>query len=431
MQIYQDARQQDPVYASARDAWAATQEKLPQARALLLPSATLSANTNYNDRDIEFRDGITAPAPGRFNSNGATVTVTQPLVRMQNLMQYRGAGTQLAQSDFVLAAAAQELILRVAQAYFDALLAQDSLELAVAQKAAIQEQLAVAKRNYELGAAAITDAHDAQARFDLAAALEITARTDLENSREALQQIIGKPPGVLTPLGSRFAPRSPEPNNATAWVEQSLTTSQQIAIQKAAVDLAEQEVQRNRYAHYPTLDAVASYSDAGEGQGTRGATGLDTRTTVVGLQFSLPLYLGGSVSSQVREAQSNLSKARQDLDATRREVTTAVKQAFRGVTNGISQIRALATALQSSQSSLKSSLLGREVGIRTQVHVLNAQQQLFNARFDLARARYTYVLSWLQLKSGSGQLTEDDVRQVNDWLATPDANSNSALKNRG
>ena len=168
MQIYQDARQQDPVYASARDAWAATQEKLPQARALLLPSATLSANTNYNDRDIEFRDGTSAP--GRFNSNGATVTVTQPLVRMQNIMQYRGAGTQLAQSDFVLAAAAQELILRVAQAYFDALLAQDSLELAVAQKAAIREQLAVAKRNYELGAAAITDAHDAQARFDLAAA---------------------------------------------------------------------------------------------------------------------------------------------------------------------------------------------------------------------------------------------------------------------
>jgi outer membrane protein len=415
LQIYLDARQQDPVYAAARDAWAASQEKLPQARAGLLPSATLTANPSYTDRDIEFRNGTSTS--GRFNSNGVTVSVTQPLFRMQNIAQYQGARVQLTQADSILAAAAQDLILRISQAYFDVLLAQDNLDLAIAQKAAIAEQLAIARRNYELGAVAITDAHDAQARFDLAVSLEITARNDLQNRREALQQITAKPTGPLDPLGPKFAARLPEPNNANGWVVRSVANSQQIATQKAAVELAQRELERNRYAHYPTVDAVASYSDTGVGQGTQGGVGNDTRTAVVGLQLSVPLFLGGSVSSQVRQAQANLSKTRQELEATQRQVTTAVKQAFLGVTSSVSQIAALETALLSSQSSLKSSMLGREVGIRTQVDVLDAQQQLFSARFNLAQARYGYVLNWIKLKAGAGELGEDDVRQVNEWLA--------------
>ena len=419
LRVYLDARQEDPVYASAREAWAAAQEKLPQARALLLPNATLSANPSYTDRDIAFRNGTSTP--GRFNSNGVTVSVTQPLFRLQNLAQYRSAQTQLTQADMTLAAAAQDLVLRVAQAYFDVLLAQDNLDLARAQKTAIAEQLAVARRNFQLGSAAVTDMHEAQARFDLSASLEISAQTDLENRREVLQQITAKAPATLAPLGSGLALQPPEPNDITVWVEQGSTTSQQIAIQKAAVEIAEQEVARARYGHYPTVDAVASYSESALGQGAQGAVGSDTRSKVIGLQFSMPIFAGGGISSQARQAQSNLAKARQDLEAATRQVSVAVRQAFRGVTNGITQIRALEAALQSSQSSLASSRLGRDVGIRTQVDVLDAQQQLFSARFNLAQARYNYVLSWLKLRAAAGQLTEADVRRVNEWLGGPDS----------
>ena len=419
LQIYLDARAEDPVYASAREAWAATQEKLPQSRALLLPSATLTSNPSYTDRNIAFRNGTNAA--GQFNSNSLTISVTQPLYRMQSVTQYRSAQAQLAQSDVTLAAAAQELILRVAQVYFDALLAQDSLDLARAQKSAIAEQLAVAKRNYELGATSITDIHDAQARFDLAASLEISAQNDLENRKELLQQITAKPPTALVPLGPMLALQAPEPNDVNAWVEQGSANSQQIAIQKAAVEIAEQERARVRYGHYPTLDVVANYSEAGLGQGAQGTVGSDTRSRVIGLQLAVPLYAGGSISSQERQAQFNLSKSRQDLEEATRQVGVTVKQAFRGITSGIAQIAALETALRSSQSSLNSSRLGREVGVRTQVDVLDAQQQLYTARFNLAQARYNYILNWLKLSAAVGRLAESDLRQVNGWLAATDS----------
>jgi outer membrane protein len=423
LRFYRDARQQDPVYAGARDAWAATQEKLPQARAQLFPSATLTATPSYTDREIIFRNGPLVA--GQFNSNAVTVSVTQPLFRMQNVAQYRSAQTQLAQSDMTLAAAAQDLILRVAQAYFDTLLAQDNLNLAGAQKSAIAEQLGIARRNYQLGAVAITDVREAQARFDLVVSQEISAQNDLDNRKEVLQQITGKPPAALAPLGPRFALQGIESSDINSWVDQAGANSQQIAIQKAAIELAEQELARARYGHYPTLDLVANYSKTGLGQGAQGTLGSDTRAAVIGLQLSIPLYAGGTVNSQVRQAQFNLDKARQDLDAATRQVGVAVKQAFRGVASGISQVAALETALRSSQSSFDSSKLGKEVGIRTQADVLDAQQQLFTARFNLAQARYNSVLNWIKLRAGAGLLDEATVGQVNEWLSAPDFGPNA------
>jgi outer membrane protein len=197
----------------------------------------------------------------------------------------------------------------------------------------------------------------------------------------------------------------------------ALESSLQVQVQKAVEEFAAKEVERNRAAHRPTLDAVASYTHSGTGAGFQGGVGNDTNTAVIGLQFALPLYQGGAVNSRVREAIANLEKARQDLEAAKRTAALNTRQAFLGVTSGIALVRALQSAVVSSQSQLDSTRLGQEVGVRTGVDVLNAQQQLFQARRDLAQARYNYILNLLRLKAATGRLVEDDIARISQWLA--------------
>ncbi|MGQ0749770.1 MAG: TolC family outer membrane protein [Betaproteobacteria bacterium] len=415
-ELYRQARDSDAAYASARAAWTAAQEKIPQGRAGILPAANLSAFTQYNDREIRFRTPGTPAATSNFNSNSLTLSLTQPLYRRQNWIAYEQAKTQVLQADAQFALAAQDLILRMAQAYFDVLLAQDTVAFAQAQKAAIGEQLAQARRNFEVGTATITDQHDAQARYDLTVAQEIAALNDLEIRRRQLAQIIGRAAPVLAPLG-KLPLASPDPNRIERWVEQATASSIQVVINDAALTFARQEVERNRGGHHPTLDAFASYSDSSAGSGAQGGPGNDSNSKIVGIQLALPLYQGGATASRVREALANEERARQDLENARRSAELAARQGFLGVTSGVAQVNALQAALVSSQSSLDSTRLGLEVGVRTQVDVLNAQQQLFSTRRDLAQARYNYILSLLRLKAAVGTLTEDDIVRVNAWLA--------------
>ena len=201
-----------------------------------------------------------------------------------------------------------------------------------------------------------------------------------------------------------------------SWVETALDNSLQGQIQRTAEEFAVKEVERNRAAHHPTLDVVGSYTDAGTGSGTQGGPGFDSRQTAIGLQFAFPLYQGGAVNSRVREAMSNLERARQDLESARRNAALNTRQAFLGVTSGIAQVKALESAVMSSQSQLDSTRLGQEVGVRTGVDVLNAQQQLYSARRDLAQARYNYILSNLRLLAATGRLNAEDVAKVSQWL---------------
>ena len=413
--VYRLARDSDAAYASARAAWAAGQEKLPQGRAGLLPAASVSAFTQYNDREIRFRTPGALDLSSDFNSNAFTLSLTQPLYRRQNWIAFEQAKTQVMQADAQFALAAQDLILRVAQAYFDVLLAQDTVAFAAAQKAAIGEQLAQAKRNFEVGTATITDQHDAQARYDLTVAQEIAAQNDLEIRRRQLSQIIGRATPALAPLG-KLPLSLPDPNRIERWVEQAATASIQVVINEAALTFAQQEVDRNRGGHHPTVDAFASFSDSAAGAGPQGGPGSDSKTRIVGVQVALPLYQGGATASRIREALANEERARQDLENARRSAELAARQGFLGVTSGMAQVNALQAALVSSQSSLDSNRLGLEVGVRTQVVVLNAQQQLFSTRRDLAQARYNYILSLLRLKAAVGTLTEDDIVRVNAWL---------------
>ncbi|MEW6313072.1 MAG: TolC family outer membrane protein [Pseudomonadota bacterium] len=417
MQIYRDAQSQDAVFSSARAAHLAGQEKEIQGRSGLLPSVSLSANTTYNDQDTQYRSSTTTLQGGtrRYNSNGYTVSLAQPLYRKQNFAQYQQGRLQTQQAEAIFQAAKQDLILRVAGAYFDVLLAQDNVELATAQKAAIGEQLAQAKRNFEVGTATITDTHEAQARYDLVSAQEIVAQNDLEIKKRALQQIVGAMPDALAPLGKHFSLSLPDPDNIDDWVGRAEQASPQVQIQQANFELASEEIARNRGNEYPTLDAVASYGKSSVGASTFGA-GSDTTSKSVGLQLNIPLFQGGNLSSKVREAVANEEKARQDLEAARRKAALDARQAYLGVTSGNAQVNALGQALVSSQSSLDSTKLGQEVGVRTGVDVLNAQQQLYSAKRDLSQARYTYIINLLKLEAAVGQLDETDLARVNTWL---------------
>ncbi|MFH2139871.1 MAG: TolC family outer membrane protein [Pseudomonadota bacterium] len=404
--IYRAAQTQDAVFAAARAAQQAGQEKLSQGRALLMPSVNLNANTAYND--------VNAPyGANKYNSHGYGVTITQPLFREQNWAMYNQSELQVAISEAQFKAAQQDVILRSAQAYFDVLIAQDTVQLIVAQKSAIAQQLEQAKRNFEVGTATITDTYEAQARYDLILAQELAAASDLEVKRRNLQQLINADVPVLNVLGAGFNPVAPEPADAQKWVDDAKLNNLQVKVAEAAYELADEEVARNRGGHLPTLDLVGSYS---KNTGCAFTSCGDTRSTSVGLQLNMPLFQGGSTQSKWREAEANREKARQDLENARRNVAVQTRQAYLGVATGIAQVQALQQALKSSESLLSASKLGQEVGVRTSLDVLNAQQQMYATRRDLYQAQYNYLVSNLRLKAAAGNLQEADLERVNQAL---------------
>jgi outer membrane protein len=406
--IYHQAQDSDAVYAAARAAYRAGVEKLPQGRAGLLPQASLNANALNNDSHSSmFGDK-------NYTSKSASITVTQPIYRKQNWEQYEQAKQQVHVAEAQLANAAQDLILRTAQAYFDVLQSEDNISFVRAQKAAIGEQLAQAKRNFEVGTATITDSNEAQARSDLANAQEIAALNDLQIKQRALQRIIGTPPPKLDHLEGKLPLRPPDPANMEAWIAHAEQSSPILKAQRAAYAVAQREVERNRAGHYPTVDAVARYAD--NRNQNFGGFQVNTKNAVIGVEFNLPLYQGGLVGSRVREAVANQDKAREDLEDARRQVALNTSQAYLGVTSGAAQVKALEQALLSSQTALDSTRLGLEVGVRTTVDILNAQQQLYSAKRDLAAARYNYILSNLRLKAAAGTLSETDLNEVDKSL---------------
>jgi len=414
---FRAAQANDPVFAAARATQQAGQEKLPQGRALLMPNINLNANSTFNDSTIRYRQPIGLPGGGnnRYNSHGYSVNLTQPLYRQQNWLAYTESELQVAQADAQFRVAEQDLILRVAQAYFDVLIAQDSVQLAEAQKTAITEQLEYAKRNFEVGSATITDTHEAQARYDLTGAQEIAARNNLEIKRRSLQQLINALPEDLRHLGKELELEAPQPADMEKWVDDAQLNSPQLAIARAGAEIAEKEVARNRGGHYPTVDLVANYADNSANGGTFGV-GSDSTSKSVGVQLNMPLFQGGATQSRWREAEANHERARQELENARRNVALQTRQAYLGVVSGIAQVKALRQALTSSESVLEASKLGQEVGVRTNLDVLNAQQQLYATRRDLYQAEYNYLISQLRLKAATGSLGEEDIVKVNQAL---------------
>ena len=418
LETFHAAQANDPVFAAARATQQAGQEKLTQGRSLLLPSINLSANTTFNDLTTQYHPATPPLFTGgsnRYNSNGYGVTLVQPLFRQQNWQAYSESELQAAQAGMQLKIAEQDLILRVAQAYFDVLIAQDSVGLVNAQKTAISEQLEQAKRNFEVGSATITDTLEAQARYDLTGAQEIAAQNNLEIKRSALQQLINVKPGELAALGKELKPEAPQPADMEQWVDQAQMNNLQLAIAQTGAEIADKEVARTRGGHYPTVDLVANYSQNNANGGSFGV-GSDTTNKSVGVQLNVPLFQGGVVNSRWREAEANRERARQELENARRNVAQQVRLSYLGVVSGVAQVQALQQALTSGESLLQASKLGQEVGVRTNLDVLNAQQQLFATRRDLYQAQYNYLLNQLHLKQATGTLGEADLSKVNQAL---------------
>jgi outer membrane protein len=402
----------DPVYQSARAQYQASIEKLPQARSGYLPLIAGSASIFRNEIGRQIAPDL------NYNTKVYAVTLSQPLFRMQNWIAIDQAKQQVIQAEAVLALAQQDLGLRVAQAYFDVLLARDNVGASETQKSAISEQLAQAKRNFEVGTATIVDTLEAQARFDQSNAKEISDKNDLEVKIRALQVLLGKLPDGLAPLREPLVLAEPTPNDIEAWVKAAADASFAVAVSRTNYEFYRQEVGRQRAGHFPTLDLSGSWSRADNPpSAVPGILGPITNTSAIGLTLSVPIYSGGLVQSRVREALALRERAEQDLENTMRGVAQAVRTNFLNVTNGIAQVRALEQAVASTQSQLDSTILGRDVGVRTSVDVLNAQQQVFQTRRDLQQARYNYLLSTLRLKAAAGVLIEADIDEVNRTLA--------------
>jgi outer membrane protein len=426
IQVYQQALANDATYASARAAMAAGRERVPQGRSLLLPTVGLTGSVTRNDNDFSpFNEGLAGPLPGggtglvagrgsNLRSDQYTLSLQQPLFRWANWQSYQQSKLAQAIAEAQFAQAQQDLITRVAQAYFDVLAAQDTLESTRAQKTAVTEQLASAKRNFEVGTQTITDTHEAQAAHDLVVAQEFAAINDLENRRAALQAIIGSAPTALATLKGGVTLAPPQPASIDPWIASAETQNYGVVVSELSLESAKRDISRNRAGHYPTLDLVAASSRDKLG----GQTQSSGRTTnnAIGVQFSVPIFNGFAVTSRVRESIALEDKARNDLEANRRNAALGVRQAFLGVNSGMAQVKALEAAEVSSQSSLESNRLGYQVGVRINIDVLNAQRQLYSTRTELARARYNTITNGLRLKAAAGSLREADLIPVNALL---------------
>jgi outer membrane protein len=411
--LYDAARQYDAAYQSAKALYDSSYFKAEQARAGLLPTVNLSANASQSQSNNSTR----SPQDSSYGTQNATISASQPLYRPANQATSEQGKKQLDLAHAQFQAAEQDLIIRTSQAYFDVLGAQDTLTFVLAQKTAVAEQLASAKRNFEVGTATITDTREAQARFDLVVAQEIAAENDLRVKKLALDQLVGKNGNNPKPLAATELPNL-QPADVNAWVQHARDTHPTIKQAQANLDVAKLETQKAEAGHKPTLDLTASYFM------NRNLNGSDLNTTdstlnrtSVGLALNLPLFAGYATQNRIRETLLLEDKARADLEAAQRNISQTTRAAYFGVLSGLGQVKALQAAETSSQSALDANKLGYQVGVRINIDVLNSQSQLYQTKRDLAKARYDVLVGGLKLRQANGSLKAEDLQSVNSLLA--------------
>ena len=418
LDAYRLALLQDPVLLSARHAYDAAQERLPQARAGLLPTVGLTANSGGQSGRSSFEQSAFADRTVR--SRAWSLQLSQPLWRPANRIAYEQAEFQEQLAGEQLRQVRQESILRLAQAYFDALLAQESLRVAQGQFLAVQTQLDLAGRNHAVGTSTVTDVHEAQACRDLAQAQVEAAKNDVQTRFAELERSIGKLPAALATLA--YGSDLPPPDeDASTWAERARLQHPAVRIQEAALAVAEAEVSRSEAAHGPTLDLVASYgrNSASGSMGSPADVSSRVNAAQVGVNLNIPLFAGGAVSARVREAVALRFKAEDDVETARRQAASQARQAWSGIRQGRLQLSALASAVVSSQSAVEDNKIGYRIGTRINIDVLNAEQQLYAAQRDLFKARVETLMHALRLKASGGLLDENDLAAVNRLLAVP------------
>ena len=422
-ELYEAAHGYDATFLSARALLDSAKYRVDQANALRLPSVGLAVSGSRSTSET--------PSPTLLNStntsSGATLSARQPLYNRVSGVTILQARKSLDVSAADFEAAEQDLIVRVAQAYFDVLAAQDALATTRTSKAAISEQLASAKRNFEVGTATITDTREAQARFDLATAQEIASANDLQSKRIALDQLVGRSNVAPNQLAVPVALPATVPSNIEEWVTRADEEHPLVRKARLGFDVAKLETEKAQAGHYPTVDLSASYnrgrsSTSGDARGAGGAVqGFNISGANIGsavaVTLNLPLFAGFATQNRIKETVALEDKARNDLEAARRGVAQGTRQAYYGVESGQAQVKALEAAESSSQLALEATQLGYKVGVRVNLDVLNAQTQLFTTQRDLAKARYDVLVGGLKLRQASGRLKPEDVAALNQLLA--------------
>ncbi len=408
--LYDAARAYDASFQSAQSQYNATLARADQARAGLLPQVGLGMQVSRTVLDANI------PLPPAFGAQSATISASQPLYRPANRITYEQGQKSAIAAQSALFAAEQDLVVRVAQAYFDVLSAKDAATFVAAQKSAVAEQLAAAKRNFEVGTSTITDTREAQARYDLVQAQEIASDNDLRVKRLALDQLVGRTGVDPKPLALPAALPALLPADVNAWISQADIEHPVLRQAALALEVAQLETQKAQAGHKPTLDLNGSVA-VSHNDGTASSR-LDYRTNSasVALAFNMPIFAGYAIQNRVKEAMALEDKARTDLEAGRRTVAQNTRTAYFGVLSGQGQVKALEAAEASSQSALDANKLGYQVGVRINIDVLNAQSQLFQTKRDLAKARYDVLVNGLRLRQANGTLKADDLLAIEQML---------------
>jgi outer membrane protein len=411
VELYNAAKGYDATYQAAKSQFDATMAKADQAKAAILPSAGLAVSSTSTNQEVQ-------PTPARnYATQTATVSASQPLYRPANWATYAQGKKSMDQAKAQWEQADQDLIVRVTQAYFDVLASTDNLAFVKSQKTAVSEQLASAKRNFEVGTSTITDSREAQARFDLVTAQELAAENDLLVKSLALKQLVGqqnaqpkalKAPVVLAPV---------VPADVNQWVDLSQAKHPAVQLADVGLEVARLETQKAQAGHKPTLDLVGSYTAANNNGSSASLADSRVNVATVGLNLNLPLFAGFSTQNRIKETLALEEKASADLNNAKRSVAQATRTAYFGVLSGQAQVLALQAAEASSQSALEANQLGYQVGVRINIDVLNAQSQLFDTKAKLAKARYDVLVGGLRLRQASGTLTADDLQAINNQLA--------------
>lgn len=418
LQAYELSLRNDPKVMADRAAYQAALESKPLARGLLLPQVSLDGQwTRTRENNIASSataGGIFQPGVDYYDSDGYSLSISQVVFDWAAFAQLKQADAHLFSAEVALANSNQEQVIRVASRYFDVLAAEDGLRTAVAEKAAIASQLERARKRFEVGLSPVLDVQETQARYDTSVAQEIESQRLLRSAREALRMVTGNFPLQLATLREEIPLKKPEPQDEEAWVKTSAQHNLQIQNAQAQSDIALAEVQKQTAGHYPSLNLVGShdYSDRIDAP-----FGREQATSLLGLQLSIPIYSGGRVQASVRQSVYTHEQRRAELELARRDIERQTRDAYEGVVIGIRQVEALAQAVKSNRTALRTIEAGYRVGARSATDTLDAQSALYRAERDYARARYDYLLNTLRLKQASGQLSAADLKAINAMLA--------------
>lgn len=417
-QVYQAALEQDASIRASRAAADSGRERVPQARAGLLPQVSASAGRSNNNLDTTAPNILGNPVTtnDQYFSDNRTLQVRQPLMNMQRWLQFQQAKSIVEEAEANLDRDLQNLVVRVAGAYFETLMADQQLDLVLAQKKTYTALVDAAKKGFAAGSGTRTDIDDAQSRLDMASAQELEVRQNQDLTRRQLQLLINQPVGQIAKLNvSALKLSPPEPANLDEWTRKAEQASPEIKAMQARLDAARREVSKAQAGHLPTLDAVAQWSNSGSENITRVNSRYENKT--IGLQLNIPLYSGGYVNSTIRQAVAEQTRAEETLEALRRDLGVRVHKEYRGVSEGVMRVRALEQAARSAEQMMMSTQMSQKAGSRSQLDVLNAQQQYTLALRDLAQARLVYLLSKVRLSSLVGDDAMGSVEQVNGSLS--------------